>query len=232
MRVVHFATELSGGAGGFVRNIHIAMQDAGFSSLLISREKNDLTNSATIKPLRRVTGSLRARLLWLLNKIGVINSNYAMFGIERAPVSLDDIQRAIGSRKPDVFMFYWISYFLDFKTILELRNSYPEIPFVFICTDEAFLTGGCHYSYGCLGYQESCKNCPATCSAFLKKRIENGFCQRQAWVSAINPLVIYPTTNLERTGKKSGSGPCRRSVSGERCPKFGSSWIPGLQRKT
>lgn len=203
MSVVHFATEISGGAGSFVKNIHIAMQDLGLPSLIITRERNDLKNAVTIKPITRVAGSLRARWLTMLGKLGVVNTAYAMFGIERSPVGLSDIQHAFGSRTPTAFIFYWVSYFVNFETILKLRQAYPKIPFVFVCLDEAFITGGCHYSCGCLGYQEACNNCPATSSTRIKKRIEQGFLQRQALVSAINPIVIYPTINIQQMGKKS-----------------------------
>ena len=203
MSVIHFATELSGGAGSFVRNIHIAMQDLGLPSLLLTRERNDLRDSVTIKPIKRVAGSLRARLLTILGKLGAIDTSYAMFGIEKSPVSLSDIQHAIGSQTPTAFIFYWISYFVNFETILQLRQAYPKIPFVFVCTDEAFLTGGCHYSHGCLGYQKSCDNCPATSLTRVKNRIAQGFLQRQAMISAINPIIIYPTTNIQQMGKKS-----------------------------
>jgi glycosyltransferase involved in cell wall biosynthesis len=203
MSIVHFATELSGGAGSFVRNIHIAMQDLGLTSLLLTRERNDLRDSVTIKPITLIAGSLRARWLTILGKLGLINNSYLMFGIEKSPVGLFDIQHAIGSQTPTAFIFYWISYFVNFETILQLRQAYPKTPFVFVCTDEAFFTGGCHYSYGCLGYQKSCSNCPATSLTRLKNKIEQGFRRRQALVSAINPIVIYPTTNMQQTGKKS-----------------------------
>lgn len=212
MSVVHFATELSGGAGSVVRNIHITMQDMGLSSFVITRERNDLSNSATIKPLTKIAGSLRARWLTILGKLGMINTSYAMFGIERSPVGLSDIQHAFGSRTPTAFIFYWVSYFVNFETILKLRQAYPKIPFVFVCLDEAFLTGGCHYSCGCLGYQEACNNCPTTSSTRIKKRIEQGFRQRQALVSAINPIVIYPTTNIQQMGMKSAVLKNTRSV--------------------
>lgn len=203
MTVVHFATELSGGAGSFVRHLHIAMQDLGLSSLVFTRERSDLRGVVTIKHITRIAGSLRARWLTTLGKLGLINSSYAMFGIEKSPVGLSDIQHAIGSQTPTAFIFYWISYFVNFETIFQLRQAYPKTPFVFVCTDEAFLTGGCHYSYGCLGYQKSCSNCPATSLTRLKNRIEQGFLQRQALISTINPIVIYPSTNIQQMGKKS-----------------------------
>lgn len=212
MSVVHFTTELTGGAGGFVRHIHIAMQGMGLPSFIITRERNNLRNSVSIKPLTRVAGSLRARWLAILGKLGVINTSYAMFGIERSPVGLSDVQHALGTRTPTAFIFYWVSYFINFETILKLRKAYPEIPFVFVCLDEAFLTGGCHYSCGCLGYQEACNNCPATSVAHIRIRIEQGFRQRKTLVSAINPIVVYPTTNIQQMGKKSAALKNTRSL--------------------
>lgn len=203
MSVIHFATELTGGAGSVVRNIHLAMQDMGLPSFVITRERNDLSNSVTVKPLTRIGGALRARGLTVLDKLGVINTSYAMYGIERSPVGLNDIQQALGSRTPTTFIFYWVSYFVNFETILKLRQAYPGVPFVFVCLDEAFLTAGCHYSCGCLGYQQACNNCPASSLRIIKNRIERGFRQRQDLVSAIKPIVIYPTTNIQRMGKKS-----------------------------
>lgn len=203
MSIVHFATELSGGAGGFVRNIHIAMQNMGLSSFILTREKNDLRDSVTIKPLTRVAGSLRARWLTILGRLGLINTSYAMFGIERSPVGLCDIQQALGSQTPTAFIFYWVSYFVNFETITKLRQAYPNLPFIFVCLDDAFLTGGCHFLNSCLGYQKTCNNCPAASSTCIKNKIEQGFLQRQALVSAINPIVIYPTTYIQQTGKKS-----------------------------
>ena len=148
MTTVHFSTELSGGAGSFVRRIHVTMQDMGVSSLVITRELNDLGSSITIKPITRISASLRARWNTVLGKLGYIKDSYAMFGIEKSPVNLADIQRALGKEKPSAFIFYWISYFVNFATIFELRRVYPNVPFVFVPLDEAILTGGCHYSYG------------------------------------------------------------------------------------
>ena len=203
MSFVHFATELTGGAGNVVRNIHIAMQEMGLPSLVITREENDLSNSVTIKPLKRIAKAFRARWITFLGRIGVIQTSYLIFGIEKSPVGLSDVQLAIGSRTPTTFIFYWLSYFISFQTVLELRRAYPKVSFVFVCLDEAFLTGGCHYSNACVGYQQYCNNCPATSLMHLQNRIAQGFSRRKVIISTINPIVIYPTTNIQQMGKKS-----------------------------
>jgi len=173
------------------------------SSMLMTREQNDIENTVIIRPQTRVASSLHARWLALLGKVGLIKNKYATFGIEKSPVEFSDLQLALVSRKPTAFIFYWVSYFVSFKCMFELRQAYPNIPFVFICLDEAFLTGGCHYTWECHGYESTCSNCPSTLLSLRKKRIEQELRQRVALVRAINPIVLYPTTNLQQMGKES-----------------------------
>lgn len=205
MSVVHLATEVSGGAGDFVRNVHLAMNRLGLPSLLLSRERKEVDGLVTLKPMPRLVASLRARGLTTLGRIGVLNPTYAIFGIETAPVSLDDIQHAIGPRAPSAFVFYWISGFVSFDTMLELKRAFPAVPFVLICLDEAFLTGACHYSFGCTGYQTTCAKCPATTSRLLQSRIERFFRRRQEAIREIDPIVIYPTSTMRKMGERSSA---------------------------
>lgn len=211
MTFVHFTTELSGGAGGFVRNLHQTMQGMGLPSLVMTRERTDLSGVVTLRPNSRIWGSLRARSLTLLCKLGLLNGHYAMFGIEKCPVVLGDIQQAVKSVAPSAFIFYWTSYFVDFETMRELKLAYPDVPIVLTCTDEAFLTGACHYSHGCEGFLQSCSNCPATSITWLQRRIAQRFIQRKALIDAIDPIVIYPTTNIQDMGSRSSAMNAARS---------------------
>lgn len=211
--VVHVATELSGGAGGFVRHLHMAMLNLGMPSLVLAREPAvGLRDVVTIKPMGRIVSSLRARSLTLMGSFGIVDNSYAMFGMERAPVTVHDIQNALGGRVPRAFFFYWLSYFVDFGTIAALRKVYPSVPFALVCTDEAFLTGGCHYSHGCLGFEHTCGDCPALGLSSLRRRVAQDFAARQAQVAAINPVVVYPTSNLMQMGYRSAVLKQARSV--------------------
>lgn len=205
MSLVHLATELSGGAGSFVKHLHFAMQGAGQPSFVITREQGGLADAGVVKPITRVSGSLRAHKLNLLGKLGVIDTSYAVFGIEKNPVDLDDIRRALGTRQPTAFIFYWISYFVGFETILQLRRAYPQVPLLLLCTDEALLTGGCHYSHGCAGYQARCHGCPALALKSHQRKLEAAFLKRRELVESIDPLVVYPTTNIYEMGANSSA---------------------------
>ena len=203
MTIVHFTTEVTGGAGGFVLNLHLAMRRMGISSLIFTRERSRHPDTAVLKPSPRIAATIRARFLTLLGKIGLLNDKYAMFGIERCPISILNLQQELDGVKPTAFIFYWVSYFIDFDTIRSLRLIYPDTLFIFTCTDEAFLTGGCHFSNGCLSYKKSCSDCPATPLAGLRKRISKDFEKRKNLIKDIDPIIIYPTSNIQKMGNQS-----------------------------
>ena len=203
MTVIHFSTQISGGAGNFVKNVHVSMGNLDLESLIITRERSCLKDIVTIKPITRLGTLVRSRILHILHKIGLIDKRYSLFGIEKSPVHLKHIQKVLEFIKPTMFIFYWTSYFVSFKTILNLRQVYPFVPFVFVCTDEAFLTGGCHYSHGCLYYQNNCKNCPATNFSKFKNYINKNFIEKTEQIISIKPFIIYPTTNIQNMGHQS-----------------------------
>ena len=80
MMIVHITTELSGGAGGFARNVHEAMQGIGLPFLVLTREHDDLDGVVTLRPISRILGSLRARCLTILDKLGILNGIFLAAG--------------------------------------------------------------------------------------------------------------------------------------------------------
>ena len=61
---------------------------------------------------------------------------------------------------PDVIIIHYTSHFINFKTIYELQQL-TKARIIFNMLDTAFLTGGCHYSWNCLGYHNKCLDCSA-----------------------------------------------------------------------
>lgn len=203
MSIVHFTTELSGGAGAFAKSIHLAMLRLGITSFVVTRESNSLSNSVIIKPQTRLERSLRARRLELLQRLGFIEKQYAHFGIEKAPINCSVILESLNKKKPTALVFYWVSYFVNFKCIAELRRAYPEMPILFVCLDEGYLGGGCHYSWGCHGYEDACSNCPSTSLRLRQKRIQIEMKERVSEIRNINPIVLYPTRAMASMGERS-----------------------------
>ena len=205
MSIVHFTTEVSGGAGGFVINIHQAMLSMGVKSTIISRETAVINELKVVKPLTKRRLKLRTLKLILYNYFNLVDPVYALFGIENSPVRLKNIEAVLYDCKPRTLVFYWTSYFVDLKLILKLKYLYPKAKIVFICMDEAFFTGGCHYSSGCEGYQVSCTDCPATRLPNLKLKIKKNLELKVSLLALIEPIIIYPSGQLEKMGSQSAA---------------------------
>jgi glycosyltransferase involved in cell wall biosynthesis len=61
---------------------------------------------------------------------------------------------------PEIIIVHYTSHFINFKTIYELQQL-TKARIIFNMLDTAFLTGGCHYSWNCLGFHNKCSDCSA-----------------------------------------------------------------------
>ena len=57
----------------------------------------------------------------------------------------------------DIVHLHWVVGMLDYDRIAELLRDKPV---VWTLHDMNSITGGCHYSEGCTGYEKECDNCP------------------------------------------------------------------------
>jgi glycosyltransferase involved in cell wall biosynthesis len=61
--------------------------------------------------------------------------------------------------KPDAIILLFVNKFINAKNIYELQEK-TQAPILWLMYDMAPLTGGCHYAWDCIGYQNVCGNCP------------------------------------------------------------------------
>lgn len=61
--------------------------------------------------------------------------------------------------KPDAIVILFAKNFVNAKNIYEL-NFRTKAPVYWMMYDTSPLTGGCHYSWDCKGYQKNCGKCP------------------------------------------------------------------------
>jgi len=177
----------------------------GIKSHIITREFSTLDKCTVVLPLTKWKQKLRALNSKLTSLFRIINAKYALFGIQKPPLKLSQIRSILDECEPKVLIFYWTSYFIGYQTILDLKLCYPNAEVFFICLDEAFLTGGCHYSTGCKGYQKSCLDCPATNLKSMKYKINRDYESKIDILTHISPTVIYPSSQLKAMGLRSSA---------------------------
>ena len=66
--------------------------------------------------------------------------------------------------KPDAIIVLFAKNIVNAKNIFEL-NAKTKAPVYWMMYDSAPLTGGCHYSWDCTGYQNTCGSCPGLYSS-------------------------------------------------------------------
>jgi glycosyltransferase involved in cell wall biosynthesis len=63
--------------------------------------------------------------------------------------------------------------------------------------DQEPVTGGCHYSFGCDGYQQQCGNCPLLARPFPSDQSRQVFLRKQRHLSGLPITFVAPTSWAE-----------------------------------
>ncbi len=120
-------------------------------------------------------GIITMETFYLFWKKRIINKIKRVFGLERKTFTdrkyhfheIDDQKTFYKTDKilkkakikPDAIILLFAENFINSKNIYELHKKTGK-PIYWMMYDTSPLTGGCHYSWDCLGYQNSCGNCP------------------------------------------------------------------------
>jgi len=179
MNILNLATTDDGGAGMVCRKTNEVLLRKGFNSFLLVKESASHHEGSCV--LRRIpkVGSVRYKLKeWgkKLNRIYrkfdplEVDDNYSFYGLfeRRRHYSARKILKKVPFT-PDVIILYWISEFVNTATMKELADL-TGAKFLWLMTDNAPITGGCHYPWECKGFQTDCSNCPGILTG-SKKRI-------------------------------------------------------------
>lgn len=143
----------SGGAGIATHRLCEAMREKGIDSIMLAmRGKND--EFTTIYPSEEFTfcehlkEAIPHKIMKPLIKQIAWNWEFRGFDVSQ----LEMVQQA------DLIYIHWVDGFLNYKNIEEILKLGK--PVVWFLHDMYPITGGCHHSFGCDGYERNCSNCP------------------------------------------------------------------------
>ena len=101
--------------------------------------------------------------------------------------------------KPDIISISWVTDFVSYKTINELKRL-TGAKIIYNMTDNAPITGGCHYPWDCKAFYTNCYPCPALCR-INSHHSENMLKKKKVYIE--NDDMIIGTTNDINRAKKS-----------------------------
>ncbi len=171
-KVLHISYDNIPGAGQVPVLIHTEMKKRGHYSRFLVHGRNAKKEEHLILYYNLFEVFLHKIRLGI-NKIFSLYGvrKYLFFNIneERNFIPAENILRKI-KFIPDIIIFYWTSRFVNTRTISDLYKK-TKAQIFWVMTDMGAYTGGCHYAWGCKGFESSCANCPALMDGY--KAIRN-----------------------------------------------------------
>lgn len=211
--ILHISYTNKGGAGITAYRFHQLVQQAGYSSEMLLLKKDPTIQDSQVTDMslslwQRLKKKLQETALELSRKIRglTINPVYCFTGANEqfdfyaTPSLLKKIKR-----KPDIIVLHWLSGFINAKNIAELAQHY-QCPIVWRFNDMAPFTGGCHYTHGCLGYQNGCGHCPAIASQRANDLSSRNIQFKKQYLQQIKLLFVASTTEIHEEISQSTIG--------------------------
>ncbi len=167
LKILNLATHDHGGAGLASTYINNLLNAVGFESeLMVWEKKSDLDNVLKCKLYSKNPISSKIYRKWVRSEDKKWRKIVSEYGFIEKTVF--DPQSSYASAKsilsqlrytPDLILFHWVSFFITPSIISELKRL-TGAKMAWLMLDNSPITGGCHYPFKCVGYQQNCANCP------------------------------------------------------------------------
>jgi glycosyltransferase involved in cell wall biosynthesis len=201
MKVLHLSSHDHGGAGKAALRLHHSMCSEGIDSRMAVLSHRAAASEiieivSRCHPLRLYRTGCKVYLKWRAD---------SDFGYQFQNMSLvpqpKKVCELIGFN-PDVIIAHNLSHFISPRDLVALYKE-TGAPVVLNLLDMAMLTGGCHYSWHCRRYEETCGKCPG-----LKSNKEDDYSRqirqkKSELFSTLQGAIVAPTSLLQEQARKS-----------------------------
>jgi glycosyltransferase involved in cell wall biosynthesis len=154
---VHLAATNRGGAGIAAERLHRTLGDAGHRSHLVI-DRGAATDSSIVE-----THGPLSDLRIIASKAFFRATSVPKYHFRNQDLNnprIGRISRLVKELRPDAIISNFITSYLSFRDIHAIQQA-AGAPVIWFLMDMATLTGGCHYSWECRGYEDGCGCCPA-----------------------------------------------------------------------
>lgn len=212
MNILNLATTDENAAGVACRNINDMFLLAGHRSILLVKESasgypgvKSFIHRKYGTYIHTFRGRLNNRLSILYHKLFplVRDDKYSFHNLDEGKVHIGgkEILDAVPF-KPDVILVYWVSNFINMKTVSELAVL-SQAKIIWMMTDNAALTGGCHYPWNCKGFYTDCSNCPAILTRGSQKIAERNLAIKKKFIPPNLEIMSGSESDYQRARSSS-----------------------------
>ncbi|MBD2752572.1 glycosyltransferase [Spirosoma validum] len=190
-----------GGAGAFAVDFNNLLQASGMASYLLVKEAKNKHSQAVVYPNSKYDKP-KGKLMRSLNKQRLTDNKfvydyYFYNKYERCTtVSARKVLQQIPA-KPDVIITYWVTDFINAQTLSELYELTGASIYCFL-VDNAPLTGGCHYPWGCQGFKQDCADCPAILADNIKYVASENLAFKKKYLPESAKAVAFSNSDYDR----------------------------------
>lgn len=201
IRVLHISAADHGGAGTAAVRLHEALRRAGAESrMIVWSRRGSCGDTSVLKPQPAEAKARRfgARAWYRL-------TSRRRFFFQNQRLSLDrgtDLVAQAVLFRPDLIVVHYISNFVSFDTIAALQSE-TGARVAWNLLDMAPLTGGCHYSWECSGYQHGCGSCPALPFRPREDASSQAIRDKRAALLGMDHVVVATSSTLYAQAKSS-----------------------------
>ncbi|MEX2141313.1 MAG: glycosyltransferase [Pirellulales bacterium] len=208
MRFLHFSTtDGPGGAGRAAYRLHTALRGAGHASQMLVRHRGSgnglgFTDYCNVQAVP--TSKLVAQLRRLQKHLPWIHPPRARFTFNndletgvRWRGAVDAVEQPV-----DAVCLHWVADFLTSRSIRAIYHRF-DVPLLWTAMDQEPVTGGCHYAFGCEGYEHECGNCPLLERPSAVDRSRQVFLRKQRYLGDLPITFIAPTSWVEERIRQS-----------------------------
>ncbi|HQR33990.1 MAG TPA: glycosyltransferase [Blastocatellia bacterium] len=197
MRILHFSTDdITGGAAKAAYRLHSALVEAGHDSqMIVLRKRSDDDRVLQALPPKPRPWTSRAQRL--RDHIPGLRphppiANYT-FNFDLQPQINLAALLANQIQSPEIICLHWVNGLLDVRTIRRLYDQ-TRCPIVWVMADQEPMTGGCHYSFGCEGFQRECGNCPQLAPSNVKDHSHLVWQRKKEFLTDLPICFVAPTS--------------------------------------
>ena len=203
-KIAHLVTSDRGGAASAAIRLHEGLLKSGQDSVLLVLHKYSCVERCypvKIPVYKKWLFRVKNKIQFTRYK-DTLHANKYFFRLHENlySLSIKDILKSLPF-VPEFFVVHWITGFIDFLQLYDLQIA-TGATIVFNHLDMSLITGGCHYSFGCKGYEVDCAACPAIQNSAIKNSASEQLKARKKYFP-LKSISIVPSTLLDAQTAKS-----------------------------